>query len=70
LKAKLLKSYKLLIIIPLIVTLLSLGILLTHGLEESVDLKGGSIAELTLEKRMDQTELKALIQEKLKIQRR
>jgi len=67
LKAKLLKSYKLLIIIPLIVTLLSLGILLTHGLEESVDLKGGSIAELTLEKRMDQTELKALIQEKLKI---
>ncbi|HIH61425.1 MAG TPA: protein translocase subunit SecF, partial [Methanobacteriales archaeon] len=44
-KAKLLKSYKLLIIIPLIVTLLSLGILLTHGLEESVDLKGGSIAE-------------------------
>ncbi len=66
-KTKLLKSYKLLIIIPLIVTLLSLGILLTHGLEESVDLKGGSIAELTLEKKMDQTELKALIQEKLKI---
>lgn len=64
---KLLKSYKLLIIIPLIVTLLSLGILLTHGLEESVDLKGGSIAELTLEKKMDQAELKALIQEKLKI---
>lgn len=66
-KAKLLKSYKLLIIIPLIVTLLSLGILLTHGLEESVDLKGGSIAELTLEKKMDQTELKTLIQGKLKI---
>ncbi|MDI3484071.1 MAG: preprotein translocase subunit SecF [Methanobacteriaceae archaeon] len=64
---KLLKSYKLLIIIPLIVTLLSLGILLTHGLDESVDLKGGSIAELTLEKKMDQAELKALIQEKLKI---
>jgi len=67
LKTKLLKSYKLLIIIPLIATLLSLGILLTHGLEESVDLKGGSIAELTLEKKMDQTELKAIIQEKLKI---
>ncbi|MBC7119418.1 MAG: protein translocase subunit SecF [Methanobacteriaceae archaeon] len=66
-KTKFLKSYKVLIIIPLIVTLLSLGILLTHGLEESVDLKGGSIAELTLEKKMDQTELKALIQEKLKI---
>ncbi|MDI9623790.1 MAG: protein translocase subunit SecF [Methanothermobacter sp.] len=67
LKRKLLESYKLLIIIPLIITLSSLGILLTHGLEESVDLKGGSIAELTLEKKMDQTELKAFIQEKLKI---
>ncbi|MEM4524904.1 MAG: protein translocase subunit SecF [Methanothermobacter sp.] len=66
-KRKLLESYKLLIIIPLIITLSSLGILLTHGLEESVDLKGGSIAELTLEKKMDQTELKAFIQEKLKI---
>lgn len=64
---KFLESYKLLVIIPLIITLLSLGILLSHGLEESVDLKGGSIAELTLEKKMDQTELKALIQEKLKI---
>ncbi|MBC7100119.1 MAG: protein translocase subunit SecF [Methanobacteriales archaeon] len=67
LKRKLLESYKLLIIIPLIITLLSLGILVTHGLEESVDLKGGSITELTLEKKMDQTELKAFIQEKLKI---
>lgn len=66
-KRKLLESYKLLIIIPLIITLLSLGILVTHGLEESVDLKGGSITELTLEKKMDQTELKAFIQEKLKI---
>lgn len=64
---KFLESYKLLIIIPLIITLLSLGILLSHGLEESVDLKGGSIAELTLEKKIDQIELKALIQEKLKI---
>ncbi|MBC7117673.1 MAG: protein translocase subunit SecF [Methanobacteriaceae archaeon] len=67
LKRKLLESYKLLIIIPLIITLLSLGILVTHGLEESVDLKGGSITELTLEKKMDQTELKTFIQEKLKI---
>ena len=66
-KRKLLESYKLLIIIPLIITLLSLGILVTHGLEESVDLKGGSITELTLEKKMDQTELKTFIQEKLKI---
>jgi len=67
LKIKLPESYKLLIIIPLIITISSLGILLSHGLEESVDLKGGSIAELTLEKRMDQTELKTIIQEKLKI---
>lgn len=66
-KIKLPESYKLLIIIPLIITISSLGILLSHGLEESVDLKGGSIAELTLEKRMDQTELKTIIQEKLKI---
>jgi len=60
------KSYKMLIIIPLLVTVLAVSILLFQGLEESVDLKGGSIAELKLEKNMDQMELKSLIEEKLK----
>ena len=61
------KSYKMLIIIPLLITLLAVSILIFQGLEESVDLKGGSIAELKLEKNMDQMELKSLIEEKLKI---
>ncbi len=45
---KILDSYKPLIIIPVIITLLALGIILSGGLKEGIDLKGGSIAVLQL----------------------
>ncbi len=64
---KFIESYKALMIIPLLVTLLALGIIFSNGLEQSVDLKGGSITEITLEKKISQTELKSLIEEKLNI---
>ena len=45
---KILDSYKPLIIIPVIITLLALGIILSGGLKEGIDLKGGSIAVLQI----------------------
>ena len=46
---KILDSYKPLIIIPVIITLIAIGIVLSGGLQEGIDLKGGSIAILQLE---------------------
>ena len=45
---KILDSYKPLIIIPVIITLLALGIILSGGLKEGIDLKGGSIAVIQM----------------------
>ena len=45
---KILDSYKPLIIIPVIITLLALGIILSGGLKEGIDLKGGSTAVLQI----------------------
>ncbi|MBP2045040.1 protein translocase subunit SecF [Methanobacterium aggregans] len=61
-KEKILESYKPLIIIPVIVTILALALIATNGLHEGIDLKGGSIATLQLEKSVSSDELKALIQ--------
>ena len=44
---KILDSYKPLIIIPVIITLLALGIILSGGLKEGIDLKGGFYSGLT-----------------------
>ena len=58
----LMKSYKPLIAVPIIITIIALAILLTNGLNESVDLKGGTITTLHLEKPISQDELKSFIQ--------
>lgn len=57
---KLMKSYKLLILIPVTITLLSIFIIAVNGIEKGIDIKGGSMVELKLEKPMNELELKSL----------
>ncbi len=64
---KILKLYKSLIAIPVILMLLSLILLGVNGLDKSVDLKGGSIAVLELDKNITSNEITTLINEKLGI---
>lgn len=45
---KLMDSYKLLIIIPVIITIISLGLIAFNGIDEGIDLKGGSVAVLDM----------------------
>lgn len=61
-KEKLLQSsYKPLIIIPLIVTILSLVLVAVNGLPGSIDLDGGTTTVLNLEKPVSQSELENII---------
>jgi len=62
---KMMKKYKLLIAIPVIVTVIMLGVILANGLEEGIELKGGSIANLELNKDISSPELKNLLSTKL-----
>lgn len=62
---RILKSYKPLIAIPAAITLIALLLVTFNGLNESVDLKGGTLAELTLHKSVTQAELESLLREKL-----
>jgi len=62
---RILKSYKPLIAIPAAITLIVLLLVTFNGLNESVDLKGGALAELTLHKSVTQAELESLLREKL-----
>jgi preprotein translocase subunit SecF len=62
---RILKSYKPLIAIPAAITLIALLLVTFNGLNESVDLKGGALAELTLHKSVTQAELESLLREKL-----
>ena len=57
----LLSSYKPLIIIPVVITILSLALVAINGLPGSIDLEGGTIAVLQLEKPMSQAELENII---------
>ncbi len=59
---KILDSYKPLIIIPVIITLIALGIILTGGLQQGIDLKGGSIAVLQLEQPVTNDQLSIMVQ--------
>ncbi|AEG18313.1 protein translocase subunit SecF [Methanobacterium paludis] len=61
-KEKILESYKPLILIPVIITILALALIATNGLNEGIDLKGGSIVSLQLEKSISQGDLKTTIQ--------
>ena len=58
----LMESYKPLIAVPIIITIIALAIFAVNGLNESVDLKGGTIATLQLQKSISQDELKSLIE--------
>ncbi|WP_424355731.1 protein translocase subunit SecF [Methanobacterium sp. MBAC-LM] len=58
----LMESYKPLIAVPIIITIIALAILATNGLNESVDLKGGTITTLQLQKSISQDELKSMIE--------
>lgn len=58
---KLLDSYKPLIIIPVIITLIALAVVVAGGLQEGIDLKGGSIAVVQLEKPVSDDALAALV---------
>jgi len=62
---RILKSYRPLIAIPAAITVIALLLVVFNGLNESVDLKGGALAELTLEKSVTQAELESLLREKL-----
>jgi preprotein translocase subunit SecF len=57
----LLSSYKPLIIIPVVITILSLALVAINGLPGSIDLEGGTIAVLQLEKPVNQAELENII---------
>lgn len=65
---KILDSYKPLIIIPVIITLIALGIILSGGLQEGIDLKGGSIAILQLEQPVTNDQLATKIQNSTGVQ--
>ena len=59
---KILSSYKPLIAIPVIITIIALAIVATNGLTEGIDLKGGSLAVIQLEKPIDSADLKSTIE--------
>ena len=65
---KILDSYKPLIIIPVIITLLALGLVLSGGLKEGIDLKGGSIAVLQLTEPVSNNQLESMIQNSTGVQ--
>jgi len=56
-----LESYKPLITIPVVITIIAIILALTIGLEEGIELKGGTTVAVQLEKPVSQGELKSLI---------
>jgi preprotein translocase subunit SecF len=64
---KMMNNYKMLIIIPFIITLIMVVIVFTHGIEQGIELKGGSIANIELNKDISSTDLKTFLKDNLKI---
>lgn len=58
---KFLSSYKQLIAIPVVITLIAAAIVGINGLDQGVDLKGGSIAVIQLEKPISSSDLQSTI---------
>lgn len=54
---KIMNSYKTLIIVPFIIAIISLSFIAFNGLDQGIDLKGGSQAELQLNSQLSSTEL-------------
>ncbi len=59
---KIIDSYKPLIIIPVIITLIALAIVVAGGLQQGIDLKGGSVAILQLQQPLSNDQLATEIQ--------
>lgn len=56
-----LESYKPLIAIPVVITLISLLLIATVGINEGIELKGGTVVVIELEKSVSQSELQSII---------
>ncbi|WP_461462943.1 protein translocase subunit SecF [Methanobrevibacter sp.] len=65
---KFMDNYKLLIIVPIIVAIIALSSLAILGIEPGVDLKGGTMAEINLNKDMSSPEITSLLQNSLHIE--
>ena len=56
-----LSNYKPLIAVPVIITLIAVALIATHGVTENIDLKGGSNAVIQLEKPISSSDLQNII---------
>lgn len=65
---KFMDNYKLLIIVPIIVAIIALSSLAILGIEPGIDLKGGTMAEVNLNKDMSSPEITNLLQNSLHIE--
>ncbi|MBF4468149.1 MAG: protein translocase subunit SecF [Methanobrevibacter arboriphilus] len=65
---KLMDSYKLLIIIPVIITIISLGLIAFNGIDEGIDLKGGSVAVLDMNQPTNSSSLENQLKDSLNSQ--
>lgn len=64
---KFMENYKLLIIVPIVIAILSLACLATIGIDEGVDLKGGTMAEVTLNHQMSNDQITSQLQSALHV---
>lgn len=58
---RLLESYKPLIAIPVVITIIALLLIATMGLNQGIELKGGTVAVIQLDKSVSQNELQSII---------
>jgi len=56
-----LESYKPLIAIPVVITIISLLLIATMGINEGIELKGGTVVVIELEKSVSQSELQSIV---------
>ena len=59
---KIIESYKPLIAIPVVLTVIALVLIAFNGLQQGIELKGGTITTLSLEKPIDQAQLETMIE--------
>lgn len=64
---KVIESYRPLIAIPIIITLIAVGILAFNGLNQGIDLKGGTITTINLQKPIDQSHLEDMVKTGLNV---
>ena len=62
---KIMENHKALIVIPIILALLSLALISFNGIEQGVELKGGSLAELQLADSISQSDLEQQLTQEL-----